>query len=168
MDKEIILIAAVADNYAIGKNNTIPWKLPKDMKFFAETTTGHTVIMGRKTWESIPLKFKPLPNRRNIVITRTLNTIHGADVFDNLDKAIEASTGKVFIIGGGEVYRQALPLANKLIITEVFISVDGDVFFPEIDAFCFSETSRIINIKDDNNKHNFDIVTYERYVPKIQ
>jgi dihydrofolate reductase len=165
MKKEIILIAAVAKNFTIGKENGLPWRLPKDMKFFAETTTGHTVIMGRKTWESIPLKYRPLPDRSNIVITRTLNTIeHGVKVFDDLQKAIDDSNGKIFICGGGEIYKQALPLATKLILTEVDAEVDGDTFFPDFDTTIFKEVSRISNPADEKHKFGFNFVTYDRTI----
>jgi dihydrofolate reductase len=119
MEKEVIIIAAVAKNGVIGNGMDLPWRLPKDLKYFAEATKGHTVIMGRKTWESIPLKYKPLPDRKNIVISRQDMKIHGAETFNNLKSAIETSTGKVFIIGGGEIYKLALPLADKLMLTKL-------------------------------------------------
>lgn len=168
MSKEIILIAAVAKNFVIGKGNELPWRLPKDMKFFAETTKGHTVIMGRKTWESIPPKYRPLPERRNIVVTSQQIYIRadfeGAEVFNGLDVAIAASTGKVFICGGGEVYKQALPIADKLILTEVDAQVEGDIFFPDFDTLVFQETSRINHPADEKHNYSFDFVTYEKKV----
>lgn len=132
------LIAAVANNHCIGKQNTLPWKLPPDMKYFKETTTGHIVIMGRKTFES--MDYRPLPNRTNIVISSTLkdNPASKLHVVTSIEQALwladalSAPNGlEVFVIGGGEIYRQTIALATKLYITEVDIDVEkGDAFFP--------------------------------------
>src|SRR5258706_9963657 len=143
MKKSIIIIAAHSKNRVIGKENKLPWRLPADMAFFAEHTTGHNVIMGRKTWESIPQKFKPLPNRRNIVLTTTISEIPRADVFADLQAAIDScSTGKIFICGGSEVYKMALPIATELYLTEVHCEVEGDAFFPEFDKTEYHEGYR--------------------------
>ena len=162
MEKEVIIIAALAKNRVIGNGLQLPWRLPKDMKFFAETTKGHTVIMGSKTWDSIPDKYKPLPDRKNIVISRTSFFINGAQVFNDLEKAIESSTGKIFICGGGEIYKLALPLATKLILTEIDAEVDGDIFFPEFNQLNYNEASRISNSADEKHQYAFDFVTYDK------
>lgn len=136
------LIAAVARNGAIGKDNTLLWRLPEDLKFFKRTTLGCPVIMGRKTWDSIG---RALPGRRNIVITRNPAwQAEGAEAFHDLESAL-AATGnaeKVFVIGGGELYSQALPKANELILTEIDADFTGDTFFPAWDRADFTEISR--------------------------
>ncbi len=160
--KEIIIIAALAKNKVIGNGLDLPWKLPKDMKFFAETTKGHTVIMGSKTWDSIPMKYKPLPDRKNIVISRNILAVMGAEVFNDLEKAINFSTGKIFICGGGEIYKLALPLATKLLLTEVDAEINGNIFFPEFNSLDYIESSRISHPADEKHKFGFDFVTYEK------
>ena len=139
------LIAAVAQNRAIGKNNQLLWHLPEDMRYFRETTRGKTVIMGRKTWESLPAAVRPLPGRRNIVVTRDRHyAAAGALLVHSLDEAIgtAGNEGETFIIGGAELYNQALPLAQRLYLTEVAQVYEGDVFFPEISATDWQEISR--------------------------
>ena len=132
------IIVAVARNGIIGATNdagvgTLPWHLPEDLKHFKETTSGHPIIMGRKTWESLG---RPLPNRRNMVISRQPGYgATGAEVFDSLPAALAAvGHDTAFVIGGAELYRQALPLASTLIITEVGIDAEGDTLFPAIDT----------------------------------
>jgi len=125
-------IAALAENRVIGAGGKIPWRLPEDLKFFKERTTGNTIVMGRKTWESLG---RPLPNRRNVVVSRTLvpgeNTLPGAIVVGSLD-AVESlpPSGDVWIIGGAEIYALALPHCAELYLTHVTGSPDGDAFFP--------------------------------------
>ena len=134
---EIVIIAAVAKNRVIGKDNRLLWNIPEDMAHFKALTTGQTVVMGRKTWESLPERFRPLPNRRNIVISRQADyAAPGAEVATSLEMALNsASTAeRVFIIGGEQIYRQAMPLADRLEITEVDGEPDGDAWFPEIAA----------------------------------
>ena len=134
---EIVIIAAVARNRVIGKDNRLLWHLPEDMAHFRALTAGHTVIMGRKTWESLPERFRPLPGRRNIVITRqAAYAAPGAELAGSLEKALElASTATVaFVIGGEQIYRQAMAVADRLEITEVGLEPEGDAWFPEIDA----------------------------------
>ncbi len=147
------LIAAVAKNGVIGGSNTLLWNITEDLKHFKEKTSGHTVIMGRKTFESIG---RPLPNRKNIVITRDLNYFQpGIDIVSSLDEALriaslEQGRGfeenqdevEVFIIGGGEIYRQGIDRANKLYITEVHQDFEGDTRFPNIDKSKWRETFR--------------------------
>ena len=135
----VSIVAAVADNGAIGKDNSLLWHISEDMKFFRELTVGGTVIMGRRTYESIG---RPLPRRRNIVISRQMQPCPGIEVFPSMEEAVKAATDeKCFIIGGGEVYRQAMPSAEKLYITRVHVSPDGaDTFFPEISPAVWIET----------------------------
>lgn len=131
--KNISIIVAIAQNNAIGKNNGLLWHLPEDLKRFKKLTTGHTIVMGKKTFESLPNG--PLPNRRNIVITDILGEkIDGCEMAYSVEEAIEKcdTDNENFIIGGGSVYRQFLPLADKLYITKVFKDFDADIFFPEI------------------------------------
>ena len=156
------LISAVAKNGVIGVANTLLWDLPADMKHFRNTTSGHTVIMGRKTYESIG---RPLPNRKNIVITRDASYMKdGIDVVNSLEEAIRLVTlehGKefeenqdeveAFVIGGGEIYKQAIDKAQKLYITEVHQDFEGDTLFPEIDKAIWKEVSREDHTEDDTN-----------------
>ena len=141
----LAIIVAVARNGIIGATNdagvgTLPWHLPEDLKHFKTMTSGHPIIMGRKTWESLG---RPLPNRRNMVITRqTAYAATGAEVFTGLPEALAAiGDDTAFIIGGAELYRQAMPLASTLVITEIGIDADGDTAFPEIDR-AWNEVSR--------------------------
>lgn len=134
---EIVIIVAVAKNRVIGKDNQLIWNIPEDMAHFKTLTAGHTVLMGRKTWESLPPRFRPLPERRNIVISRQADyAAPGAELAHSLENglALAATDATVFIIGGADIYQQALPLANRLEITEVELSPEGDSWFPEIPA----------------------------------
>lgn len=135
---EWVLIAAVAKNGVIGVNNQLPWHLPEDLKHFRELTRGATVVMGRKTWESLPDAFRPLPGRRNIVVSRQAGLLlSGAEVMDSLEAvraALAGQSGPVFVIGGADIYRQAIGWADRLELTEVDMSPSGDAFFPEINA----------------------------------
>jgi dihydrofolate reductase len=141
----ISLIAAVARNRALGKDGQLLWHLPEDMRYFRETTRGKPVIMGRKTWESLPDAFRPLPGRRNIVISRnSAYEAPGATLAGSLDEAVRLTQddAEVFVIGGAEIYRQALPLAQRLYLTEVAQDFAADVFFPEFGAREWREISR--------------------------
>ena len=142
----ISIVAAVADNGAIGKDNQLLWHITEDLRYFRKLTTGHTVIMGRKTWESIG---KPLPNRRNIVVSKSLSAadlkiVNGSvEIYPSLEAALSASENEVFIIGGGEIYSQAIPFADKLYLTRVHICVeDADTFFPGVNFSEWREVSR--------------------------
>ena len=141
----VSLIAAVAGNGAIGKDNALPWHLPEDMRHFRETTRGKPVIMGRKTWESLPDAFRPLPGRHNIVVSRNpAYQAPGATLATSLDEALleAAAAEEVFVIGGAQLYQQALALASRLYLTEIDASVDGDAFFPPVLAHEWEELSR--------------------------
>ena len=142
---EIVIIAAVAKNRVIGKDNTLIWNIPEDMAHFKALTSGQTVIMGRKTWESLPPRFRPLPGRRNIVISRNpAYDAPGATLAGSLEEAVRLAQddAEVFVIGGAEIYRQALPLAQRLYLTEVARDFDADAFFPEFSASDWTEISR--------------------------
>jgi len=161
----ISIIVAIAQNNAIGKNNDLLWHLPSDMNFFKETTAGHCIITGRKNYFSIPEKFRPLPNRTNIVVTRDQNlTLDGAEVVNSIEKAIEIAKSKnekeVFIIGGGEIYKQSIHLVDKMYITEVdTVFDDADTFYPIIDKSKWSE--KIISSHKKDEKHKFDFIIKE-------
>ena len=160
---EIIIIAAVAKNRVIGKDNQLLWNIPEDMAHFKALTQGHTVLMGRKTWESLPERFRPLPGRRNIVITRQAGfAAPGAELAGSLEAGL-ALTGKnetVFVIGGADVYRQAMLLAQRLEITEVDLSPDGDSWFPEIPADVWAESER--KTPPGRTDTGFSFVSYRR------
>lgn len=163
----ISMIAAVAENLVIGRDNDLVWRLPDDMKFFMETTQHHHVIMGRRNYESIPHKYRPLPNRVNIIVTQQDDyAAAGCLITNSIAEAIKLAERdnqkEVFIIGGGQIYAQSIDLANKLYITEIKDSFEGDTFFPEIDRSIWKETSRSHHGKDDRHRHEFDFVIYER------
>lgn len=131
---EIVIIAAVARNRAIGKDNQLLWNIPEDMAHFKALTQGHAVLMGRKTWESLPERFRPLPGRRNIVITRQRDyTAPGAETANSLEEgiALARDADRLFIIGGADIYTQAMPLADRLEITEVDLEPEADAWFPD-------------------------------------
>ena len=139
------LIAAVARNRAIGKDNQLLWHLPEDMRHFRETTRGKPVVMGRKTWESLPEKFRPLPGRQNIVVSRDpAYKAHGADLAGSLEGALALAGGaeEVFVIGGEQLYRAALPFADRLYLTEVELEPEADAFFPELNPAVWQEVER--------------------------
>ena len=142
---EIVIVAAIARNRVIGKDNRLLWNIPEDMAHFKALTAGHTVVMGRKTWESLPPRFRPLPGRRNIVVSRQHGYLaSGAEIADSLENALAmASTAATaFVIGGEQVYRQAMAFADRLEITEVDLEPEGDACFPDIPAADWRETAR--------------------------
>ncbi|GEC95485.1 dihydrofolate reductase [Zoogloea ramigera] len=164
MSKPILaLIAACARGGVIGVENRLPWHLPEDMKFFRETTRGKPVIMGRKTWESLPAAFRPLPGRVNIVVSRNpAFEARGASVVASLEAAVAAAgdAETAFVIGGAELYRQALPLADRLVLTEIDQPYEGDAFFPDFDRSLWHETAREPRVAESGLP--FAFVTYER------
>lgn len=154
----IALVAAVSENNCIGKSGTLPWYIPEDLKRFKQITTGHTVLMGRKTWESIPEKFRPLPNRKNIVITRNLvyPVPEGVVLYHSVEEALQNEQGDIMVIGGAEIYAQSIAHADTLYITHIqtFIK-DGTAFFPTIDRTIWKEVER--------DEHElFSFVTYKK------
>ncbi len=163
----ISLIAALSRNRVIGRNNDLPWKLPDDMKYFMETTVGKSVIMGRKNYDSLPPKFKPLPKRTNIVVTRQKNfkapgclVVHS--FFDAVTVARQTGDQEVFNIGGAELFKLGMNVTNRMYLTEIDAIVEGDVFFPEFDRNVWTETSRVRHPADERHAFAFDFVVYDR------
>ncbi|MES1162385.1 MAG: dihydrofolate reductase [Rhizobacter sp.] len=153
----VSLIAAVARNGAIGKNNGLLWREPEDQKHFRRVTMGCPVIMGRKTWDSLPERFRPLPGRRNVVVTRNAAwQAEGAERAATLDEAIDllSAAPKVFVIGGAEIYALALPRADELVLTEIDAELDGDIYFPRWDRNRYAETAR-------EQRAGYSFVTYQ-------
>ncbi len=159
----LALVAACGRGLVIGVDNRLPWHLPEDMKFFRETTRGKPVIMGRKTWESLPDAFRPLPGRLNIVVSRNPGyQATGAQVVGSLPDALTAAGEAEIacVIGGAELYRQALPLADRLILTEIDQDYPGDAFFPAFASDEWLEVSRLPQVSATGLP--FAFVTYER------
>ena len=160
---QLSLIAGVACNGAIGHNNGLLWRLPEDMARFKALTLGHPVIMGRKTWDSLPAKFRPLPGRRNLVLSRDSGLqLEGAEVFGSLSDALAACVDapQVFVIGGAQIYAEALPMADRLELTEIDATFEADAFFPDWDRNAFTEIFR--ETKASPLGWRFDFVTYEK------
>jgi dihydrofolate reductase len=159
MSKLTIIVATDAQR-GIGIHNTLPWKLPEDLAHFKRTTTGHPIIMGRKTFDSIG---RPLPNRRNIVVTRNDKWSHeGVETVGSIEAAIALLDGaEGFVIGGAEIYRQSLQLADQLIITQIDHTFDCDAFFPEIDAAAWQETARASHVSEASGLH-YAFITLRR------
>ncbi len=158
----LTIIAAVAKNNALGKNNQLIWHLPADLKRFKKITSGHHIIMGRKTFESLG---KPLPNRTTIIITRNINfKAAGCIIVNSLTEAVKiaAVDENPFILGGAEIYKQAMDVADILDLTIVHKEFDADVFFPEIDHTIWKETSREDLKADDKNKYDYSFVTFKK------
>ena len=185
------LIAAVAENNVIGKNNALPWHLPADMKYFRDTTMGHCVIMGRKNYDSIPLKYRPLDGRVNIVVTRKKDFLApGCIVVNSIEEALKAAkaaapsnspeggepdvqsppfggtkggrTSEVFIIGGADIYRQTIDIADKIHYTKIHHAFDGDAFFPKIDESKWKLVNKKDVAVDAKNKFPFSFCVYEK------
>ena len=157
-----ILIAAVAENNALGKNNDLLWHLPNDFKRFKEITSGHHIIMGRKTFESFP---KPLPNRTHVIITRQKDFKHeGCIVVSTIEKALAVcpKNEDIYIIGGGEIYAQSILFADQLDITLVHHSFDADVYFPEINPEIWELTSEAFHSKDEKHLFDYTFQTFAR------
>ena len=163
----VSLIAAVSKNGVIGKNNDLPWHLPDDMKYFMQTTKGHHTIMGRKNYDSIPEKFRPLPNRTNIIVTRQQGfkapgclVVHTLE--RGLDIARENGEREVFVIGGSDIYQLGIPYADRLYLTEIDAHLEGDTFFPEVNLKQWKETSRRTHPADARHLYSFDFVVYDK------
>lgn len=158
----VSIVVAIAEDNAIGKDNQLLWHLPADLKHFKDITSGHTIIMGRKTYDSIG---RPLPNRRNIVITRNRELeLPGTEITNSLDEALALceGTGEVFIIGGAELYNHALGLTNRIYLTRVHQTYEADTFFPEIDVEEWKEVSTENHLPDEKNKVAYTFSTLER------
>lgn len=162
------LIVAIASNNVIGKNNDLIWHLPADMRFFTQTTKGNVVIMGRRNWNSIPDKYRPLPGRLNIVVSRdTSFQDEGCEVYDSIESAIAAHSMDecdTYIIGGGQVYAYCLEkdLVDEMLISKVDQDFDGDTFFPDIDLDNWNKESILKYQKDDQNPHSFEVWRYTK------
>lgn len=162
MSQIISIVVAVAENNAIGKNNQLLWHLPADLKHFKNITSGRTVVMGRKTYDSIG---KPLPNRKNIIITRQKDLIlSGADVVSSLEEAlsVDKESKEIFIIGGAEIYKNALPFTNRIYLTTVHQQYEADTFFPAFDRSEWKETSHDYHPADEKNSVACTFSTLEK------
>jgi dihydrofolate reductase len=155
-----LVVAWAGRDRVIGRDGGLPWRLPSDMQHFKELTTGGTVVMGRRTWESIPDRFRPLPDRRNIVLSATRGTIAGAETHSSLESALAAAGTDAYIIGGGATYAETLPLADRVYATEIASDVEGDTFFPALDPADWRVSSEAAPVAE--NGHEFTIRVYDR------
>ena len=157
----VTIVVAIAENYAIGKNNQLLWHMHADLKHFKQITSGHTVIMGRRTYDSVG---KPLPNRRNIIITRQDISIPGCEVVKSVDEALELCAGEeeVFIVGGAEIYKLAMDQTDRIYLTIIHHSFDADTVFPEIDYMQWKETAREDHQPDEKHKYSYSFITLDR------
>jgi len=157
----LTLIAAASENNALGKDNDLVWHLPDDFKRFKALTSGHYILMGRKTFESFP---KPLPNRTHVIITRQndYEVPEGCIVVNSLSKAIEVcpKNEEIFIIGGGQIYKQSIEIADKIELTRVHTTVEADAFFPEIDDAIWEVIQSEYHPKDEKHEHDFTYLTF--------
>lgn len=160
-EPHIAIVAAVARNRVIGRGNALPWRLPDDLKHFKRLTLGHPIVMGRRTWESLP---GILPERRHVVVTRDPTyRAPGAEVVHSLDEAVAAAgADEVLVVGGAELYAQALPFAQRLYLTLVEADVEGDALFPVLDPTQWREVGREPHPADDRHAYPFSFVTLER------
>lgn len=158
--KTISMIVAASENGVIGKDGDMPWKLSADLRHFKRITTGHTIIMGRKTWESIN---RLLPGRSTVIVTRQTDyQVDGAIVVDSLEGALSATDdSEPFIVGGSEIYRLALPLVSKIYLTRVHATVDGDTLLPEIDFNNWNKVDSVPHLADDKNLYDCTFETWE-------
>jgi len=159
---EISLVAAIAKNNVLGKDNKLIWHLPADLKMFKNLTSGNTILMGRKTFDSIG---KALPNRENVVITRDVNfKQQGCLVYNSIESALESLklSDKIFIVGGAQIYNECLSIADKLYITHLDLEVEGDVFFPKIDSNVWRLTQNTEGLIDEKNLIPYRFSIYER------
>jgi len=163
----ISIIAAVAENNVIGKDNDLVWHLPNDTRYFMDTTKGHHILTGRRNYESIPPKYRPLKDRINVIVTRQPNyQVVGAIVVNSIEDGIERAQNngeeELFIIGGGEIYHQSLDLVDRLYITEVKDKFEGDTYFPKVDYQKWKEVKRVHNPNDNKHAYAFDFVIWEK------
>jgi dihydrofolate reductase len=163
------LIVAMDTDRGIGKNNDLMWSLPNDMRFFKETTSGHIVVMGRKNYESIPEKYRPLPNRENVVLTRNESYVAGdCNIFHSLEECMKYYRSEeertVFIIGGGQIYREALKLniVDEMYITHINHSYGADTFFPEFDLKQWTVEGILEQPKDEKHEASFSVMRYTK------
>lgn len=157
----IKIIVAVSENGVIGDDNSLIWNLPNDMRRFKQITTGNAVVMGRKTYESIG---KPLPNRRNIIISKDTNLfIDECEVVNSIEEALMLTNNDCFFIGGGEIYKQVLPLTDIIYLTKIHEDFNGDTYFPELNKEEWFESMNESFNPDDKNKYKYSFIKYERY-----
>jgi dihydrofolate reductase len=157
----VSLVVARSRNGTIGRKGGLPWRLPSDLKRFRDLTSGATVIMGRRTFESLPAAFRPLPNRRNLVLSSRADYVaEGAEVYSDLSSALEACGGECFVIGGDLTYRQALAGARRVYATEIEAEIDGDAFFPALSQSEWRCVEQGEPLRE--NGHNFSFHVYER------
>lgn len=156
----IKLIVAISKNRVIGDSNRLIWNLPADLKRFKEITTGHPIVMGRKTYQSIG---RPLPNRRNIIVTRDESyQVDGCEIVNSIEEALLLTANDCFIIGGGEIYKQTLHLADQIFMTVLESEFDGDTKFPELPkSFYISKEEKFES--DEKNPHNYSFIFYEKF-----
>jgi len=166
--KKIAIIVAMAENNVIGHNNNMPWHIPEDLKYFKKITTGHPIIMGRKTFESIG---RPLPNRINIVVTNNHNwSADGVIVSHNIDEALRigareaeaVGVDELMVIGGAKLYRQVIDKAERLYLTQIHAHIEGDTAFPAFDKSDWFEVSRKEQSTDTGNNHNYSFIVLDR------
>lgn len=168
MKPRVSLLVAMAHNRVIGKANTLPWHLPADLQHFKSLTMGHHIVMGRKTYESIG---KPLPGRISVVVSRNAHYVQpGVVVVNSLEAAILACSDddEIFVIGGAEIYRQAIALADRIYLTEIDAGISGDAYFTELDPALWTESARTSHTPDEKNRHAYDFVIYDRRPVKRQ
>lgn len=159
---QISIIVAIDENKAIGKDNQLLWHLPNDLKFFKKTTSGHPIIMGRKTYDSIG---KPLPNRKNIVITRNKDLkIEGAEIYTSLAEALKdlEEENEVFVIGGAEIYNQALPLSDKIYLTQVHHKFDADTYLNSLNLSDWEVTEKEDHFKDEKHLYDYSFMILQK------
>ncbi len=165
---KISVVVAVAENNAIGKEGKLLWRLSRDMQYFKEVTWGHYVLMGRKTWDGIPPKFSPLPGRVNIIVTRQSDFVcEGCKVVASVEEGIEFARQngeqELMVIGGGEIYKQALNKTDKIYLTKVHHTfTDADTFFPQLSNEEWNTTNSEWNMADEKNEFDFEFVVLER------
>ena len=160
----IALVVAIAKDGVIGAHNDLPWYLPADLKHFKDITTGHTVVMGRTTFESIVKRLgKPLPHRTNVVLTRDQTFQYEGVTTIHNPAAIAKLARPLYVIGGAQVYTACLPLADTLYVTEVHARIPGDTYFPAIDPAQWREAARESHLADEKNPYDYDFVTYHRH-----
>ena len=161
-------LAALSNNLVIGADNDLPWKLKKDLQHFSSYTQNKAIIMGRKTYESIG---RPLPNRKNIILSSSLNKIDGVEITKNLEDAMQVAenwnatmngSDEIVLIGGGHVFKATINIVNKLVLTRVDCEIEGDTFYPEVDLKNWKKESTQSYYKDSENEYNFIIETYTK------
>jgi dihydrofolate reductase len=161
VETSLEIVVAVASNGVIGRSGQLPWRLPDDLKHFKAITTGHPIVMGRRTLEE--LNMKPLPNRRNIVVSRTLAEVAGVEVARSLDEAVaRVESGPVFAIGGAVLFAEAIPRARRMHVTEIDAEVEGDTYFPAWDKGEWRLVEEVPHAADDRHAYAFRFCTYER------